>query len=468
MTEQLPMDRGLQLAALTEQFGAEPGLRAVGLRHYWGGTDAVELLPAVVDHLAAGTRATVLTDATPKRRGEHDLVSVIRSRFEASHVRADWHVLGDRKHGPIANETTLALATDAMGGSRVVVSVGSGTITDIAKLAAASAGAEHLAVQTAASVNGFADDKSVVLRNGVKRTVPSRWPTGLVVDAQVLADAPVQMNLAGIGDLMSMFSAVPDWYVANQLGFDSSWSPAIYSLLCERSSELLEWPKGVSAGDPGTLLRLAEMLALSGLTMGAVGNTAPSSGLEHLISHMVEMAADARGEGLALHGSRVGVATLLASAAWEMFSERVDRGQLHLRIPDADEVHSLIDRQFTSLDPSGAMAGECWKVCSRKLSWFSTHETALHDVFRRWGDHLAFLAPIRRTPVDLTHALSDSGFPDQFSRLVPPVDDEDVVWAVNNCWLMRDRVTIADLAMLTGNWTPADVDSILVSVLGHR
>lgn len=467
MTAHLPEDRGLELAALTEQLGAEPGLHKVGLQHYWGGTDAMELLPALVNHLTRGARATALTDATPKKRGDRDLTSAIRSQFEASRVGVDWLVLGDREHGPMADEATIARATDAVQGSRVVVSVGSGTMTDIAKLAATSAGAEHLAVQTAASVNGFADDQSVVLRNGVKRTVPSRWPTGLVVDAQILADAPVQMNLAGLGDLMSMFSAVPDWYIANQLGFDNSWSPTVFAMLCSRSAELLEWPKGVSAGDSATLLRLAEMLALSGLTMGAVGNTAPSSGLEHLISHMIEMAADARGEGLALHGARVGVATLLAATAWEMFTERVSRGQLRLQIPDADVVRSRIDREFSPLDPSGAMAMECWTACSRKLSWFTTHEAALHDVLGRWAEHLEFLAPIRRTPVDLTDAMGD-GFPDRFPGLVPPVSDEDVVWAVTNCWLMRDRVTIADLAMLTGNWAPTDVDSILTSVLGHQ
>jgi len=468
MTGRLPEDRGLDLTALADQFSAEPRLHAIGLQHYWGGTDAVELLPAVVEHLATGSRATVLTDATPKRRGDQDLASLLREQFATSDAVTDWHVLGDHEHPPMADEATIGRAIEAVHGSRVVVSVGSGTMTDIGKLAAASVGAEHVAVQTAASVNGFADDQSVVLRNGVKRTVPSRWPTGLVVDGQVLADAPVSMNLAGVGDLMSMFSAVPDWYLANQLGFDDSWSPAVFALLCARSTDVLQWPNGVSAGDPDTLVQLAEMLALSGLTMGAVGNTAPSSGLEHLISHMIEMDADARGQAIALHGARVGVGTLLASAAWEMFTERVGRGQLNLRVPDADEVRPLIEEAFSALDPSGAMAAECWKACSRKLTWFSAHEAAVKAVLGRWDEHLTFLKPILRTPSDLASAVRESDFPDRFSSLVPPVGDEQALWAVKNCWLMRDRITIADLAMLTGNWKAADVDTILSSVMGKQ
>jgi len=468
MTGRLPQDRGLDLATLVDQFSAEPRLHPIGLQHYWGGTDAVELLPAVVEHLANGSPATVLTDATPKRRGVQDLASLLRGQFARSHVATDWHVLGDPQHPPVADEATLGWANDAAHGSRVVVSVGSGTMTDIGKLAAASAGAEHVAVQTAASVNGFADDQSVVLRNGVKRTAPSRWPTGLVVDAQVLADAPVSMNLAGIGDLMSMFSAVPDWYIANQLGFDDSWSPTVFALLCARSADVVQWPKGVAAGDPDTLVQLAEMLALSGLTMGAVGNTAPSSGLEHLVSHMIEMAADARGQAVALHGARVGVATLIASSAWEMFTQRVGQGHLNLRVPDADEVRPLIEEAFSSLDPSGAMAAECWKACSRKLKWFSTHEAAVSAVLGQWGEHLRFLDPILRAPADLKSAVRDSDFPDRFPSLVPPVGEEEALWAVKNCWLMRDRITIADLAMLTGNWKSQDVDSVLTSVMSSQ
>ena len=55
-----------------------------------------------------------------------------------------------------------------------------------------------MVVQTATSVNGFSDDKSVLLVNGVKETTESRWPDELVVDTQLLAGAPSALNLAGM------------------------------------------------------------------------------------------------------------------------------------------------------------------------------------------------------------------------------------------------------------------------------
>ena len=61
-------------------------------------------------------------------------------------------------------------------------------MTDIAKAVSARLGGiPHVAVQTAASVNGFADGESVLLVDGVKRTTTTRWPDRLVADPDVLA-----------------------------------------------------------------------------------------------------------------------------------------------------------------------------------------------------------------------------------------------------------------------------------------
>jgi hypothetical protein len=58
----------------------------------------------------------------------------------------------------------------------------------------------HVAVQTAASVSGYADDCSVLLVDGVKRTTATRWPERLLIDSEAIARAPVELNRAGLGD----------------------------------------------------------------------------------------------------------------------------------------------------------------------------------------------------------------------------------------------------------------------------
>ena len=57
------------------------------------------------------------------------------------------------------------------GADRLLISVGAGTLTDIAKVTAQRTGSRHVAVQTACSINGFIADRSVLVIAGAKRTV---------------------------------------------------------------------------------------------------------------------------------------------------------------------------------------------------------------------------------------------------------------------------------------------------------
>jgi glycerol-1-phosphate dehydrogenase [NAD(P)+] len=95
-----------------------------------------------------------------------------------------------------------------VGADRLLISVGAGTLTDIAKVTAKRTGSRHVAVQTACSINGFIADRSVLIIAGAKRTVVSRWPDMLVADSDILTAAPSKLNIAGVGDLSTVPNAV--------------------------------------------------------------------------------------------------------------------------------------------------------------------------------------------------------------------------------------------------------------------
>ena len=123
-----------------------------------------------------------------------------------------------------------------------MVSIGGGTITDIGKVASAVIGGVPLVVvQTAASVDGFTDDVSVLLRNGVKRTTPSRWPDIVLADVATVDQAPTAMNVAGFGELNSMFTAPADWLLASLIGVDTSFHAAPIRVLDEVGVGVAEW-----------------------------------------------------------------------------------------------------------------------------------------------------------------------------------------------------------------------------------
>ena len=108
-------------------------------------------------------------------------------------------------------------------GHSLLISVGSGTVTDLAKRVAADIGVPVIVVQTAASVNGYADSLSVLVRNGAKRTVPTIWPSALIIDHDILRVAPDRLTRAGVGDAAAAWVAPADWYLACALGMDRAF-----------------------------------------------------------------------------------------------------------------------------------------------------------------------------------------------------------------------------------------------------
>ena len=102
--------------------------------------------------------------------------------------------------------------------------------------------------------------------------------------------APPSLNRAGLGDLMATFTAPADWLLASFVGQDASYSAAIVALARSHVDALLEAAPGVRAGDPAALETLAATLTLSGISMGVAGRTSPGSGMEHTVSHLLEMA----------------------------------------------------------------------------------------------------------------------------------------------------------------------------------
>jgi glycerol-1-phosphate dehydrogenase [NAD(P)+] len=409
-------------------------------------------------------RVVLVTDATPMRRGEGDPKAeaerLLAGRFEVSRV-----VLGEGQGTQLhADERALAEARTAVSGADCVVAVGSGTVTDVCKAVAAGTGAPPLVVvQTAASVNAFSDDVSVLLKSGTKRTVPSRWPDALLVDLTTLADAPPAMNLAGFGDIISMWTAPADWYLASAVGMDDSYHPAPVAMLYGGGSELLGAGAALRRGDPGALDRLARVLTLSGITLGIAGKTAPLSGTEHLVSHLIDMAAEQAGNPVAFHGAQVAVATIPVAAAWEVFLTEFDPSMLDLErlLPDEAALEPVVREAFATIDPSGGVGEECWSDYAKKLTLWRRSRGHVERFFGEWPEHRARMLEMVLPPERLAGALREAGAPARFGELDPPVAPGVARWALANCHLMRNRFTLADLLFFAGWWDDAFVERML-------
>lgn len=439
-------------------------LEPIGMKRIEIGPNALELLPEVVSDLAHDHCVVLVSDATPMSRGGKDLkklaARLLEESFELKHS-----VIGNHREGELhADEEALAETKAAVAGAGCVVVVGSGTITDLAKQATNESGhAPLVVVQTAASVNAFSDDMAVLLRSGTKRTMPSRWPDILLIDIPVLADAPAAMNLAGFGDLISMWTAPADWYLASAVGLDGSYHDAPLDMLRYQGHELLEEAPKLGSRDPAALDKLARVLTLSGFTMGIAGKTAPLSGTEHLISHLIDMSAEQNGLPLAFHGAQVAVAALPVAAAWETLLAEFDPAELDIDdcFPSDSEIEPLVHRAFTGIDPSGKIGEESWSDYATKLTLWRKSRPQFEQFLKRWPEHRRRLKEMVMLPERLGRALSEAGAPTRFGELDSPISPETVRWALRNCHLMRNRFTLADLLFFTGWWDDSFVERIL-------
>jgi glycerol-1-phosphate dehydrogenase [NAD(P)+] len=451
-------------AFLASSDGRRP-LRPIGIATIRIGAAALDDLPDVVRSVAAPGPIVILCDATRMLRDATDLKALIGERLAAvGETRIE--VIGTGDAELHADEAALAEADRAIVGAGCVVSVGSGTITDIAKDATHRAGDIPLVVvQTAVSVNAFSDDMAVLLRHGVKRTVPSRWPTALIVDLPTIAAAPPDMNRAGLGELAAMFTAPADWYLAGALGMDRDWRPAPTTLFRHDGEALLEVASQIERHEADALALLARLMTLSGIALGVAGTSAPISGTEHIVSHLLDMDAEQAGRPLNFHGAQVGVAALAAAVAWQETLDTFDPGALDLdaAYPDPAALESRVRGAFARLDPSGAVGNECWIDVARKLERWSAARASFEAFLGAWPDHQAVLRSLVVDPAILARALSESGCATTFSGLARPITPELAQWAMQTAPLMRNRFVLADLRAWTGSWEPADVARTLAA-----
>ena len=99
-----------------------------------------------------------------------------------------------------------------------VVGVGGGQAIDAAKYIAWKRAIRLVSIPTILSVDAFVTPAVGIRRDHVVVYVGSSTPDPLVIDFNVLRTAPPELNIAGIGDLLSIYTATFDWEHAQSKG----------------------------------------------------------------------------------------------------------------------------------------------------------------------------------------------------------------------------------------------------------
>ena len=254
----------------------------------------------LVASLGLGRRLAVVSDATTR--------AVLGERVERA-LEALGTVLPVVLAGqPHADADTAANLRRACASADALIAVGSGTINDLCKYAAATDGKPYAVFATAPSMNGYTSTNAAITVDGHKQSLAAAAPAGVFIDLEVLAQAPPRMIRAGLGDSLCRSTAQADWLLSHHL-LGTPYRRAPFALLAQDESMLLDEPEALFTGDPEAMRALARTLVLSGHGMTICGGSYPASQGEHLISHYIDMFAPS-GRAAFFHGEQVAVATL--------------------------------------------------------------------------------------------------------------------------------------------------------------
>lgn len=187
----------------------------------------------------------------------------------------------------------------------VVISFGGGRVIDTGKLLAKETSRSFISVPSILSSDALASPIAIIDYDDKRVRVSALPPKMVIVDLDIIRNAPYTYNLAGVGDLISNLSAVNDWLIAEQKGIEQV-NPLAKYLAYNPALKLFKF-NGKSYKNE-FLSILAEGLILSGVSMTVDGTSRPASGSEHNISHALDKIL---GTNRKPHGIQVGFATLL-------------------------------------------------------------------------------------------------------------------------------------------------------------
>ena len=191
-----------------------------------------------------------------------------------------------------------------------VLSVGTGSVNDLCRLAAARQDKKLCIFGTAPSMDGFASYSSPIVASGFKASYPAKSPEVIIGDTKILAAAPTYLKSAGFGDMVAKYIGLADWKISSLLT-DEVYCEKVGKLTRDAVDKLMSMADRVTQNDEETAGEIFKALLMTGIGMSFMQNSRPASGSEHIIAHLLECVELRDGIVPNYHGEDVGVFTLL-------------------------------------------------------------------------------------------------------------------------------------------------------------
>lgn len=410
-------------------FDCECGVHhAVNIRYLKAARNAIEAAPEMIRALGAKKPFVLCDQSTYSAAGKR-----LSEILDRANIPYTLYVLPTPKPAP--DECTVGSVIMHLDMEcDLILGVGSGVINDTCKEVAFKTGRMNAIVGTAPSMDGFASATSSMERDHVKISLNNQCPQGILLDADIMAQAPMRMLWAGFGDMVAKYIAICEWRITNLITGEY-YCESIAALMRSAVKKIVDNVDKLTQRDPDAVLAVAEGLVIAGLGMAFAGCSRPASGIEHYFSHMWEMMALERGLPYDLHGIQVGIGTIMSMRLYEFVKKQkpeLEKMLAHAAAFDRKAWEAQVRRIF------GKTADEIIRIEDRvQKNSLERLDVRMDRLLTHWDEVLRIIDEELPDYDSLYRMMKNTGMPVEPGEL--GISDEDVVNAYLGARDIRDK-----------------------------
>lgn len=271
---------------------------------------AIERLPLALEEMGLDSAFIIADKNTYSAAGER-VIDALRN----SGIKTGKYIFAGENIEP--DEAHVGLAIMNFDPSfDVIVGVGSGVINDISKIVANVSGKKYVIVGTAPSMDGYASATSSMTVDGLKISLNSKCADVIVGDVDVLCNAPIEMLLSGLGDMLAKYVSICEWKISHLITGEY-YCEEVALLVKNSLKKCVDNAEELLRRDENAVKAVFEGLVISGAAMKFAGVSRPASGVEHYMSHVWDMRGAEFGTPTYLHGIQCALGTMIAIGLYD-------------------------------------------------------------------------------------------------------------------------------------------------------
>ncbi len=279
-------------------------------------------------------------------RGAVNQLGTTFGRFVVTTMEVPWGLTRDRLG---ATPEAVLLVTDmeiehvravelAAPPCDTIVTIGGGQAADMGKYLAWKRQVPLVNIPTIVSTNAYVTQAVGVRNQGSVEYLGEVAPELVVVDYDLVRTAPQELNIAGCGDILSIYTATFDWRLAHDAGMEplgySEQAVSKASALLERLSDEADEIRTLT--DRGIRTIVESYLEINDICI-PLGHYRAEEGPEHFFAYNVEYLT----RRTYVHGWLVGLGLQLMSQLQDNDPEHIEALMQRLGLPHSPRVNGI-------------------------------------------------------------------------------------------------------------------------------